>query len=412
MINITQILKHNVIGKLLNHLLVFLINVIIVRILGASGSGIYFNELYILNFAAFIFSAGLDYAAIDVLSKNASLLPLIRKILTGVVALFAFVLIVLLLLAPGIRNHFSQPWVSMLLFSVGNLMLILFQGILSALKKFNLQNVILGVCNFIFLLYLFFCWRTGLSLSLYHVAVAYALLLFIQGILMLVFCTREPSPEKPDQSFDKLLFLRSGWFIMISSLVYFAFLRVDNFFVERYCDPVTLGNYVQCGKIGQYFLYFSSIISSTLLPFIATETVGASYNEWKDMMKPYITLICLAAFLLALSGSYLFPMFFGEEFNRMHIYMLILLPGFVCLGILTLLNSVYIGKGNVKMIFIGDVLGLISVLLFDWLFVGRYGAVAAAVISSVSYCMVFLFLWRSFKKQFDLPARSGAAKSS
>jgi len=229
---------------------------------------------------------------------------------------------------------------------------------------------------------------------------------------MLVFCTREPSPEKPDQSFDKLLFLRSGWFIMISSLVYFAFLRVDNFFVERYCDPVTLGNYVQCGKIGQYFLYFSSIISSTLLPFIATETVGASYNEWKDMMKPYITLICLAAFLLALSGSYLFPMFFGEEFNRIHIYMLILLPGFVCLGILTLLNSVYIGKGNVKMIFIGDVLGLISVLLFDWLFVGRYGAVAAAVISSVSYCMVFLFLWRSFKKQFDLPARSGATKSS
>jgi len=275
----------------------------------------------------------------------------------------------------------------MLLFSVGNLMLILFQGILSALKKFNLQNVILGVCNYIFLLYLFFCWRTGLSLSLYHVAVAYALLLFIQGILMLVFCTREPSPEKPDQSFDKLLFLRSGWFIMISSLVYFAFLRVDNFFVERYCDPVTLGNYVQCGKIGQYFLYFSSIISSTLLPFIATETVGASYNEWKDMMKPYITLICLAAFLLALSGSYLFPMFFGEEFNRIHIYMLILLPGFVCLGILTLLNSVYIGKGNVKMIFIGDVLGLISVLLFDWLFVGRYGAVAAAVIS------LFLIAW-------------------
>lgn len=412
MINIKQILRHNIIGKLLNHLLVFFINVIIVRILGASGSGIYFNELYILNFAAFIFSAGLDYATIDILAKKTSLLPMIRKLLAWIVILFAVILSILLLIAPGVKSYLHQPWVAILLFATGNLLLILFQGILSALKKFNLQNTILGLCNFLFLLYLFIGWKTDRSFTLYHVSVAYAILFFVQGILMYVFSNQPVNAEGGDLSFNRVAFMRSGLFIMISSLVYFAFLRVDNFFVERYCDPVTLGNYVQCGKIGQYFLYFSSIISSTLLPFIATETVGASYQEWKDMMKPYITLICLAAFLLALSGSYLFPLFFGEDFRQMHIYMLILLPGFVCLGILTLLNSVYIGKGNVRMIFIGDVLGLLSVLFFDWLFVGRYGAIAASSISSVSYCMVFLFLWRSFKKQFDIPAKSSASKTS
>ena len=48
MINITTILKHNVIGKLLNHLIVFFINVHIVRLLGASESGFYpgYDGLY------------------------------------------------------------------------------------------------------------------------------------------------------------------------------------------------------------------------------------------------------------------------------------------------------------------------------------------------------------------------------
>jgi O-antigen/teichoic acid export membrane protein len=192
---------------------------------------------------------------------------------------------------------------------------------------------------------------------------------------------------------------------MISSLVYFAFLRVDNFFVEKYENSITLGNYVQCGKIGQYFLYFSSIISSTLLPFISTETVGASYTEWKKMMKPYILLICLVATGIAVTGKYIFPLIFGNDFNEMYYLMLILLPGFVCLGMLTLLNVVYIGKGNIGKIFLGDLTGLILVIGFDSWLVPRYGAFAAAIVSSVAYCMLFLYLLSSFKKQFSLPSK-------
>ena len=189
---------------------------------------------------------------------------------------------------------------------------------------------------------------------------------------------------------------------MISSVIYFAFLRVDNFFVEKYCDPVTLGNYVQCGKIGQYFLYFSSVISSTLLPFIATETVGASYKEWIGMMQPYIVLLFGAALLIFITGYNLFPVIFGNEFTEMYTYMAILLPGYVCLGMLTLINAVYIGKGNIKKIFIGDVGGLILVIILDELFVPLYGASAAAFISSFVYCLVFIFLRIGFKKQFSI----------
>ena len=152
MIHIATILKHNVIGKLLNHLVVFFINVLIVRLLGASGSGIYFNELYALNFVVFIFSAGLDYAAIAWLSRDLKYLPVINKILLQVICLFIIFLVSTVILFPGMaKAYFQQPVSAILFFSTGNLLLIFFQGVLSALKKFNLQNIILGACNLLFL---------------------------------------------------------------------------------------------------------------------------------------------------------------------------------------------------------------------------------------------------------------------
>ncbi len=404
MINIATVLKHNVIGKLLNHVAIFFINIFIVRHLGASESGLYFNELYLLNFIVFVFSAGLDYAAIALLSQEPFLLPTINRMLFKVVVFFAAILSVYVFFLLPMNNHyFRQPAVAIILFSIGNLLMIFYQGILSALKKFNLQNMVLGISNILFLIYLFVFFTPKEKEPLETIAIAYSILYITQGIMMFILSYTKNNEISIPVRWN--VFIRSGIYIMVSSLIYFAFLRVDNFFVEKYENVTTLGNYVQCGKIGQYFLYFSSVISSTLLPFISTETVGASYSEWKKMMKPYIILLCLAAVAIAASGKFIFPFLFGEDFTEMYPLMLILLPGFVCLGMLTLLNAVYIGKGNIRKIFIGDLTGLLMVTGFDIWLVPLYGAYAAAIISSVAYCLVFIYLAISFKKQFLLPIK-------
>ncbi len=409
MINIEKILRHNVLGKLLNHLVVFFINILLVHLLGASGSGPYFNELYVLNFIVFIFSAGLDYAAIALLSQEPLLLTVIRRMMFKTLLFFAvFMSLYIFIILPQYNNYFNQPAVAILLFSVGNLMLIFYQGILSALKKFNQQNLVLVITNAAFLIYLLTIYYTDrfIAISTGNIQLMYAVLFFIQGII-LYFLARG-SKMQVSVSVSWAVFIRSGIYIMISSLVYFAFLRVDNFFVEKYSDNITLSNYVQCGKIGQYFLYFSSVISSTLLPFIAAETIGKSYLEWRKMMRPYIVLLSAGAIAIALVGKQLFPLLFGKDFTQMYTYMMILLPGFVCLGILTLINAIYIGKGNIRKILTGDIMALILVMVLDTWLVPAYGAAAAAIISSVAYCMLLLYLLTGFKKQFSLPAkRSG-----
>jgi O-antigen/teichoic acid export membrane protein len=344
---------------------------------------------------------GLDYAAISWISRETGLLHIVRGELLKV--FFFFILtatFVLLFLFPAYPSLSIQPLWAILLFSFGNVMLILFQGILSALKKFNLQNYILIVSNLLFLLYLLMRWSSKPLIG--EIAMVYGLLFSIQGLLML-FSAFQVSAEVGEGSINKVSFYKYGFQVMISSLVYFVFLRIDNYYVERYCTSEELSNYVQCGKVGQYFIYFSSVISSTLLPFIASEKIGNNFKDWFKLVKPYFIMIIAGAFLLIAVGSFLYPLVFGEEFKTMDSLMKILLPGYVGLGVLTLVNAIYLAKGNIKAIFIGDFTGMVLVWLLDAIFVPYYGMYAAALISSAAYLLLCFYLLFNLKKQFLLP---------
>lgn len=400
------ILKQNIVGKLLNHIIVFLINIEIVRISGASVSGLYFNELYLLNFFVFIFSAGLDYSAIAWISREPGLLASVHKKLFKVFLFFLSILLfVFFIIYPAIETKpFMQSALAMIFFSAGNLLLIFFQGIMSSQKRFNQQNITLITTNLLLLGFLFFFVKEEKSYNIEMISTAFGGTMLLQGLILCAISYKKTEGE--EHKLNPVPFYRYGITIMFSSVIYFAFLRMDNFFVEKYCSAITLSNYVQCGKLGQYFIYFSSVISSTLLPFISSGKIGSSYDEWKKFMTPYILLIITGAILMALSGNFIYPLIFGIEFSEMNNFMLIFLPGFVCLGILTLINAVYIGKGNIRRIFRGDLIGMLSVLALDIIFIPTYGAKAAAIISSFCYCMVFLYLLQDLKKQFPVNGNS------
>lgn len=396
------LLRHNLAGKFLNHFIVFLINVQIVRMLGPERSGDFFNELYILNFISFGFSLGLDFSVVRLMAQEPALGSRLKKMLVALTVVFLLLASLCVPLISPLQDVIKQPVSAIILFCTGNLMLILFQGLLSAQKKFNTQNLILAISNLLFLFWLYTnSGEVGRGIS--RIAVAYGILFFIQGCTMLLFS--KTGKETVRASISWPVFLRSGSLIMLSSLVYFAFLRIDNFFVEAYCDAGTLGNYVQCGKVGQYFLYFSSAVSSTLLPFMRREGLAHSYVQWRALLKPYVLLLLAAALTLALTGPWLFPFVFGSGFEDMHLYMWIFLPGYLCLGLLTLMNAVYIGKGNIKAIFRGDLAGLLFVGILDYFLVPLWGARGAALISSAAYILLFLNLWTGLRRQFTLPAR-------
>lgn len=411
MMAIARTVQHNLVGKLLNHGLVFLINILIVRMAGAGDSGHYFNELYLLSIFVFIASAGMDYAAVRILSANPGLLAAIMRFFSVWVLAFTILMgILLYLFTHAWHQWFSQSQWAILLFSAGNLMLILSQGVLSAFKKFNQQNLLLAIVHLFFLCWLAYHYINLMPVPIETIALGYGLMCILQGILLWFACMRQRTDFAP--GWNRAGFIRSGLGIMVSALLYFAFLRVDNFFVEKYDNPITLGNYVQCGKIGQYFLYFSSVISSTLLPFLSGGKALTGYREWLGLMKPYVLMLMAAAAMIALTGYWLFPWIFGPEFTEMYAFMLILLPGYVCLGMLTLINAVYISRGSIRYIFWGDLAGLVLLSCLDALLVPAQGAIAAAWVSSLAYMGLFLYMLAGLKRQFTIPVIPAGMKEA
>jgi len=352
-----------------------------------------------MNTIAFVFSFGLDYSAIAWVSRDNALFQIIRKKLIQFIFFFAFFLILFVTcFFNQIDNYLHQPWFGLCLMGLGNLMMILFQGLLTSIKKFNFQNVVLVTTNVAFLFFLYFFASPNHPHLIEIISVGFGFLYFLQGLIFLLQSNHKK--HKISAAINWLSFYKHGFFIMISSVIYFCFLRIDNFFVAKYCNDVTLSNYVQCGKIGQYFIYFSSIISSTLLPFVSTEKIGSDYTAWKKMITPYVLLISIAALILISTGQYIYPLIFGASFGEMYQLMFILMPGFVGLGLLTLINAIYINNGNIKKIFIGDLIGLCLVFSLDWWLIPIYGVYSAAIISSSAYVFVFLFLLFDLKKQF------------
>jgi len=400
LINIQKTLRQNLAGKLLNHFIVFLINVLIVRMLGTDQSGAYFNELYILNFIAFIFSMGMDFSVVRLLSQEPALAGPLKKMMSLVVLFFIAIASGFIFFTGEGSLLSLQPRIAMFIFCTGNLLLILFQGWLSAVKKFNTQNIILLSSNFIFLIWLFINKNIDGPAALFSISYGYGSLFIIQGLLMYLFSIPSSTSLQKKVKISWFTFLKGGMIIMLSSLAYFGFLRVDNFFVEKYTNPQTLSNYVQCGKVGQYFIYFSSIISSTMLPFMRIEGFANSFKEWVKMLRPYVSLLIVASLIILIFGAKLFPLVFGDGFQEMFFYMAILLPGYVCLGMLTLINTVYIGKGKLVRMLYGDIGGFLLVTILDFFFVPKYGAVGAAIISSVAYCLLFIYLLLGLRKLF------------
>ena len=103
------------------------------------------------------------------------------------------------------------------------------------------------------------------------------------------------------------------------------------------------------------------------------------------MARLFSQVFLVVFIIVAFTGNWLFIKIFGASFNKMQLPMLILIPGIFSLSISSLLSAHFSGKGNPKVNLQGAVLAVIIMVTGDYFFVLRYGIIAAAIISTLSY---------------------------
>ncbi len=190
----------------------------------------------------------------------------------------------------------------------------------------------------------------------------------------------------PNDAFGQLL--KYSFTALGANAIFFLVYRIDYLFVKYspVCSAADLGNYIQVSKIGQLMLTIPQIIAVVVFPKTASgEDEARMNNAIMVMARIFSQIFLLAFFGIIIFGGHFFTIVFGESFNKMQLPMLLLIPGIFSLSVVALLSAYFSGKGKVKINLYAAIIGLIVMVTGDFIFVPRYGIIAAAIISSLSY---------------------------
>ncbi len=372
-----------------------------VRLLGVSKSGIFFYDITLLSFLILALSwsieSGITYYAV----KDTAVISPIIKLLFPLLAfqvLFSWFIIENL--------HLSFSIFLSVLFVLANLCTTYFSALYFAKKWFVLLNIISCCINFLVILSLFcsfFFINNGIGNSAYYVII-YILGIAFQAVsLMWILGLKYQNTENVQVHLKPLIIkiVTYSSVAFISNVMFFLVTRIDYFFVQKYCSSIALGNYVQVSKFGQLLILVPSIIAGMVFPYSADKGKTISLQKIQQLCK-IIGLIFLPVILICiLTGAWVLPFIFGRDFSFMYAALLLYLPGFFALSIISILAAFLAGEKHLNANLIASVIALIIVITGDVLLIPFFGINAAAAVSSIAYIACGGYLLYFYKIEYN-----------
>ena len=401
-----QALLHNTGWRVITMLFTFLNNIIIVRILGVEASANFFYALAAFTLLSTLLRIGLENGIVYFVSTKPEKTKAITLLLLTVLLLQTVITIIILNIYAKELTGYSFFWCVVFIMSNVLYYVSAFYQVKRMYISLNISACIITLCQTIFLYYIY---SSGTSFLQSSKAIKNEndLMLMISGLGMLIqmifLCIYFYRLHKHDlklvaakDSFTKSIFFYSLNNFCVTVL-FFLVLRADLYFVEKYCNKIALGNYVQAAKIGQMLLVFPGLIAGVIFPY--TINAAEALAGKVALLCRLLTTVYFAGFVLFLMiGPFLFPWLLGEDFNLMYGIFIASFLGIYFLSISLLLISYFEGI-NKQLIIIWALLGtFVMMVVADYFLVPEHGYLAAAVVFSVANFLGVFILLKRFRK--------------
>ncbi|MDQ3472338.1 MAG: flippase, partial [Acidobacteriota bacterium] len=214
-------------------------------------------------------------------------------------------------------------------------------------------------------------------------------------------------PWRPDRRLFVRM-MRYGIKFHISILAGALIVRADLLVVNHYRGPSEAGVYSVASQVALMLMLLPGVIGTLLFPRAAAEQDprGATTCRVSRHAVFIMFFVCLAA----IPPSLILPLLYGPAFSEVPAQLLILLPGVFLIGLESVLVQHANAMGLPRNIPLFWIATLLSNIILVFVLVPRYGAVGAAVASTISYALIFLLVaahfhsttGRSFSEMFLL----------
>ena len=281
-------------------------------------------------------------------------------------------------------------------------------------QDFKTYNVLLTLVNFLFILFLLaieispgkltrlFGIEQSDFISL--VSIGYVITVVAQGMILLIaWCVKagKLSLEWPIRN-EWVLMIQYALLSLLANIVFFLVYRIDYWFVNYFQqDSTQLGNYIQVSKLGQLFIMLPSMMATVIFPATALDGQPGIRQELMRLCRVFFSAYALILLLISIGGYWLFPLIFGNSFDKMFGAFAALSPGIIALSLQSLMAAWFAGKNNVRFNVYGALLSLAVIVFFDLLLIPRFGIVGASIASSIGYTAYCAYCMYKFRSEGD-----------
>jgi len=404
---------HSVVTNVLNKFVIgVLIDVVISRVLGASGKGEYALFVTTMTGLTALFSFGIPFANIVVGAQHK--VPHFKLVQLSVYAALIATAVSAIIFFIGRR----AGWITFILpkiLSDEYLFLVLLALPFVFLNTF-LLGLLIGRGDIVFHNYVLLGSQTGglfvilLSAATGQLssssAIAAYLLTFVLSLAAAVWKLRDDA-LKAFRAMLELAEVKSvtqiSFFVYLGAVIQFLNYRLDTYFVEFYLGSASLGIYVTAVRIAETIWILSASMSNAIVVSAAAGSSKARDAAFKLAILALLIGACAAVGFMLL-GNLIIVALFSEKFALAAEPLMWLLPGTVVFGIANVLGPYLASIGRTKVNLCNAFAAMLVTIVLDIALIPKFGINGAAVASSVAYILFTALTLMSFAiiTKFDL----------
>ena len=379
-------------------LLQFILTILISKLSGPEGLGIFTLVTVNANLASIFTSLGISSGIGFQASKNDISTRALLKLswLSSLIQLMLILIIeIIVFLISGKFLIWNSSWylfgiagiILFLTISISEKYFALYNGYFQ-LNKYNLiVTAITGLIVLICSIWLFILKKVPIE----SILIVFVFANVVQVILLHFFLSYQKKQHNNDNiSWERDLFSYST-IAFFSNCLYFIALRVDYWIIGLFNSKEQLGYYALAVRLSQLIWILPTLLAALILPKVGK--IDFKNQNLERLIRLVFSFNVFGGLILAFSSFYLIPLIFGKEFTRSILPFCLILPGIVLLSLQIILSAYFSGKGEIKTNLITSIVLLIVIILLDLLLIPRFGIIGASIASSFAYSISGLFTY-------------------
>lgn len=365
-------------------------SVIVVRLLGAEGRGVFFYWSTIAGLAVQLGNAGLPSSNTFYLARNHHLLPplaanaLVCALLVGLAA----VLLLQVWPRPDNDSHFVLVFATGVLAS-GGLYYLLGVNLLAALQRYREFNVFELLNRYVAVVLIgivAFVWRSP-EATLVGAAIA-SVAVCIPLFFRLLSLSSPPTPPSFKLFVEGLSFAFRAY---VATLLGFLVLRFNAVYLEWIAGSKILGEWSIAAQLLDAIGILPTAIAVVLFPAMLRSE--APYQHMRTNLRLAALAMLAVCAMAAALGRLAIVILFGAEHTGAYTMLLAGLPSSFAIGLLSVVSQFLAAIGFPWTIVAIWAIGLAIEILISVLVVPELGAIGAMIALSSAHVTIFLMAW-------------------